>query len=95
MGVVSGFIYSLWIGTAVFVLLITMVVKLMTDQLLTAKWTRLLPVAAGMLLSAPVAWLCRSLSLNGVSMFWFVFATDLVFSYLGIRLAKRMSKKVE
>lgn len=90
---VEGIIFfPLWIGTALFVMLVVMVAKLIVDQFLKGWLTRLLPVIAGLALSMPTAMISRSFSWNGISMFWFVLASGAVFSLLGIRISKKISK---
>ena len=95
MDLVGNVVFLIWLGIALLVMLVSAVVNLMVLQLSKAQWSRCLPVAAGMFLSAPVAWLYRNLYLGSVSMFWYVLASGFIFSYLGIKIAKRIYQKVE
>lgn len=92
MNMEGYFIVPIWIGTAVFVFLVSMVLGLMALQFSKAKWSLLLPVAAGVALSVPAALVSRGMT---VGMFWYILGVGLLISCLGIRLAKRISKQTE
>lgn len=90
-----------WILTGLFVIPVTATLELMVCQLLKGKWTHRLPVAAGILMCVPAAWITRSLYIStevpvfgGIRVSWIILVCGILTAELGTRIGYRISKKI-
>lgn len=86
--------------TALFIFPVTITLELMVCQLLKWKWAHLLPVAAGILICVPFAWMTRSLYfsydvaiIGGLRLSWIVLLVGMFNAVLGTRIGQRISQR--